>query len=208
MTTIRLLVGSVGLAALLAGCTGPAPPTFSDAFKGLYDQSAASVPADVPVSVQQPVGIIFSDNVEAYFGYIKTTNEYWASVVPESLTNTVAIADADPRYFGARMLQMLKSHFPRSNVVKDFNEAVATGKKSVVLIDLRMKPMEPYGDRSIKYDIDAYFFDAQMNPVSKLSAHAEHYVPYASMDAGVQKTVDAAIQQLDAKISARVANIN
>ena len=192
----------LALASALAACNAPPPPIFSDAFKGLYNQSAASVPADVPVSVQPPVGIIFSDNVEAYFGFIKNSTDYWASVVPSSLTNTVALADADPRYFGGRLLAMLKSHFPSSTVIKDFNEAVAAGKKAVIVIDLHMKPMEPYGDRSIKYDVDAYFFNAQMNPVSKLSAHAEHYVPYASMDAGVQKTIDAAVQQLDAKITA------
>jgi len=196
------LVVSVGLILSLAGCSGPPPPTYSDAFKGIYNQSSTSVPANVPATVQQPVGIIFSDNVETYFGFIKDSNEYWSKIVPTSLTNTVVIADTDPRYLGARLLAMLKGHFPNSVVIKDFNEAVATGKKSVIVVDLRMKPMEPYGDRSIKLDLDAYFFDARMNPVSKLSGHGEHYVPYASMDAGVQKVIDGAVQQLDSRIGA------
>jgi hypothetical protein len=199
---LRKLTAVSFIAASLAGCAGPPPPNYSDAFKGIYNRNSASVRADVPVSVQQPVGIIFSDNVEAYFGFIKDSNEYWSARIPSSLTNTVVIADTDPRYLGARLLAMLKGHFPNSSVIKDFNQAVATGKRAVIVIDLRMKPMEPYGDRSIKLDLDAYFFDARMNPISKLSGHGEHYVPYASMDAGVQKVINAAVQQLDAKISA------
>jgi hypothetical protein len=98
----------------------------------------------------------------------------------------------------------MKSHFPNAQVVHDFNEAVGTGKKSVCLIDLRPKSMEPYGDRTTKIDIDAYFFDASMNPVSKLSGHGEHYVAFGSMDAGIQVSIDAAIRELDGKITTLV----
>jgi hypothetical protein len=199
----RKLIAVLGAVATLTACAGPPPPTYSsDAFKGIYNQSSASVPADVPISVQQPVGIIFSDNVETYFGYIKDATEYWAQRIPSSLTNNVVIADTDPRYFGGKVLAMLKGHFPDSTVVKDFNEAVASGKKAVIVIDLRVKAMEPYGDRTTKYDIDAYFFDARMNPVSKLSGHGEYHVPYASASGGAQISIDAAVAQLDAKIGA------
>jgi hypothetical protein len=198
---ILKLIAAFGVVSTLVACTGPPPPSYSsDAFKGLYNQSSASVPADAPISVQQPVGIIFSDNVETYFGYIKDSTEYWGQRIPSSLTNNVVLADTDPRYFGGKVLAMLKNRFPSSAVVKDFNEATATGKKAVIVIDLRVKGMEPYGDRTTKYDIDAYFFDARMNPVSKLSGHGEHHVPFASADAGVQTSIDAAVAQLDAKI--------
>jgi hypothetical protein len=196
-------IAACGVVATLVACTGPPPPTYSsDAFKGLYNQNSASVPADVPVSVQQPVGIIFSDNVETYFGHIKDATEYWAQRIPTALTNNVVIADNDPRYFGGKVLGMLKSHFPDSTVVKDFNEAAASGKKAVIVIDLRVKEMEPYGDRTTKYDIDAYFFDTRMNPVSKLSGHGEYHVPFASASGGAQISIDAAVAQLDAKIGA------
>lgn len=199
------LIAVFGVVSTLVACTGPPPPTYSsDAFKGLYNQSSTSVPADVPVSVQQPVGIIFSDNVETYFGFIKDATEYWAQRIPSSLTNNVVIADTDPRYFGGKVLSMLKSHFPSSAVVKDFNEAVASGKKAVIVVDLRVKAMEPYGDRTTKYDIDLYFFDVRMNPVSKLSGHGEYHVPFASATGGAQISIDAAVAQLDAKIGALV----
>ena len=102
------------------------------------------------------------------------------------------------------MLAMLKRHFPTLQYVHDFPEAVATGKKGVILIDMRMKWMEPYGDRTNRIHVDAYFFDRGMNPVSKLSGEAEYKVPFASMEGGVQRITDAAIQQIDAKITALV----
>jgi hypothetical protein len=194
-----------GLVVGLDACTGPPPPVYSaDAFKGIYNQNSAAVPADRPATMQPPVGIIFSDNVELYLGSVKEAADYWSRVVPESLKNNVVYADGDLAYFAGQTLAMLKSHFPTATVVHDFNEAVSTGKKSVVLIDLHVKMMEPYGDRTTKYDIDAYFFDSSMSPVSRLSGHGEYAVPFASATAGMQRSIDAALQQLSAKISALV----
>jgi hypothetical protein len=200
-TAVALLVMSLAL----AGCSlGPPPPVYGDAFNGLYNQSSVSVPADKPVTVQQPVGIIFSDNVEAYFQHIKNSNEYWGKIVPTALTNNVVIADTDPNYFGGRVLAMLKRHFPDGEVVKDFNQAVLSGKKAVCLVDIQPRPLQPYGDRTTKIDVIAYFFDAQMNPVSRMSGHGERYVPIGAGDAGIQVSIDGAVQQLDAKITALV----
>jgi len=201
---IRKLLALLGLVAALDACTGPPPPAQVDAFQGIYNSTSAGVPSDVQATLRPPVGIIFSENVERYIGYIKDANEYWGKVVPASLTNTVVMADTDPTYFAGRMLAMLKRHFPDAQRIHDFREAVSTGKKGVVLIDIRLKGMEPYGDRTTRVDIDAYFFDAAMNPVSKLSGHGEFKVPYASADAGVQKSIDQAVAQLDGKISAFV----
>lgn len=201
---IRKLLALAGLLATLAACTGPPPPKMADAFKDIYNGSSAAVPANVPVTVQPPVGIIFSENVEAHIGAVRDANEYWGKVVPASLTNTVVIADTNPIYFSGKILELLKRRFPGATPIHDFNEAVKTGKRSVILVDLRMKYMEPYGDRTQRMDIDLYFFDSAMNPVSKLSGHAEYAVPYASMDTGMQKMTNAAIAELDSKIAATV----
>jgi hypothetical protein len=192
------------LALTLGACAGPPPPKMVDAFKDVYNGSSAAVPADVPVAVQPPVGLIFSENVEAHIGAVKDSKEYWGKVVPASLTNTVVIADTDPLYVSGKILELLKRRFPTAAPIHDFNEAVQTRKRAVILVDLRMKYMEPYGDRTQKMDIDLYFFDSAMNPVSKMNGHAEYAVPYASMDVGMQKMVNQAIGQLDGKISALV----
>lgn len=193
------------LALLLAACTGPPPPVYSaDAFKGIYNQPSSSVPSNVPAAATPPVGVIFSDNVERYLGYIKKSGEYWDSVVPSSLKNNVVYADADPTYFAGRLLGMLKARYPSAAKINDFNEAVKAGKRSVILIDILPKMMEPYGDRTTRIDIDAYVFNAAMNPVTRLSGHGEWKVPFASADAGVQKAIDQALAELDGKLGALV----
>ena len=146
---IRKLMALAGLVVALEACAGPPPPTYSaDAFKGIFNQNSASVPANAPATMTPPVGIIFSENVETYLGYIKNAGEYWDSVVPTSLKNHVVYADADPTYFAGQVLAMLKARFPSATVIHDFNAAVSSSKKSVVLIDLHTKTMKPYGDRT------------------------------------------------------------
>jgi hypothetical protein len=202
---IRHLVALFALSLTLAACgSGPPPPTWSDAFKGIYNQSAATVPADAPAVVPQPVGIIFSDNAEAYIDWIKRTGEYWDSVVPAALKNDPAYADADPRYVTGRVLALLKQRFPASETVKSFPQAVSSGKRSVCLVDIRMKPMEPYGDRTTKLDITLYLFDEKMNPVSQLGGHGEHHAAFGEATAGVQQATDQALQQLETKLNTLV----
>jgi small nuclear ribonucleoprotein (snRNP)-like protein len=193
----------VGLA--LGGCanSGPPLPTYDDAFKGLYNQSSTTVPADVPVRVQHPVGIILSDNVEAYIAWLKKTDEYMHVVIPESLINTVGEADANPNYIAAQFLAMLKRHFPEAQVVKDFNEAVGSGKKAVCLLDIQAVVRGTTG-QTTTVDATLYVFDASMNPVSKLSGHGEGVIPFPATTAQVQPSTDAAVRQLDAKITALV----
>ncbi len=188
----------------LGGCgSGPPLPAYTDAFTGLYNQSATAVPQDVPVTVQRPVAIILSDNVEAYVAWAKKTKEYWAAVVPASLTNEVANADGDPSYIAATVLAMLKRHFPEAQVTRDFNQAVGTGKKAVCLIDIRTVPAPRIG-QTTTVDATAYFFDATMTPVAKMSGHGETLVSFGMASSQIQPSTDAAVRQLDAKISALV----
>ena len=93
---IRKLMALAGLVVALEACAGPPPPTYSaDAFKGIFNQNSASVPANAPATMTPPVGIIFSENVETYLGYIKNAGEYWDSVVPTSLKNQIKTQLAD-----------------------------------------------------------------------------------------------------------------
>lgn len=200
------LMAVLGLAFFLGACagSGPQPPGHVDAFTNLYKQSAATVPADVPVVVQQPVGVIFSDNFESWFKYVSDANAYWGKIVPASLTNTVAQADTHPAFISGRVLEVIKRRFPTAEVVKDFPQALSSGKKAVILVDLRARPMQPYGDRTTRIGIDLYFFNAQMTPVSKISGDGQRNVPMGGVDAGVQVAVDGALQQIETKMSAVV----
>ena len=200
------LMAALGLAFFLCACagSGPQPPGHVDAFTNLYKQNAATVPADVPVVVQQPVGVIFSDNFESWFKYVSDANAYWGKIVPASLTNTVVQADTHPAFVSGRVLEVIKRRFPTAEVVKDFQQAVSSGKKAVILVDLRARPMQPYGDRTTRIGIDFYFFNAQMTPVSKISGDGQRNVPLGGVDGGVQVAVDGALQQIEARMNAVV----
>jgi hypothetical protein len=199
---LRTLFAIVALATV-AGCasSGPPQPLYGDAFAGLYNQTSASVPSDTAVTVQQPVAIIFSDNFEKWFAYVKATGEYWDSVIPSSLKNNVAAADADPNFLGGRVLEMLKRRFPQSEYVKDFQQAVASRKKSAIVADVLAHPMEPWKDRTTRFDITLYFFDANMNPVSRITGHGETNIPYGRATSGFQESIDKALAQLETKMN-------
>jgi hypothetical protein len=200
---ISRLAALTALALLTAACTGPPPPKMVDAFTNIYNGSSASVPSNVPVTVQPPVGLIFSENVEAHIGAVKDANDYWGKVVPASLTNTVNMADNNPLHFSGRILELLKRHFPTATPVNDFNQAAQQRKRAVILVDLRMDYAARSGQTS-KMDIDLYFFDAAMNPVSKLNGHAEFTIPFPATHGGMQQMTNQAIGQLDGKIGSLV----
>ena len=202
----RFRRATMALATLvaLAGCvSGPPLPTYGDAFKGLYNQSAATVPADVAVRVQHPVAIILSDNVELYIDWLKRTDEAIHRAIPDSLINTVGEADANPNYISAQFLDMLKRHFPEAQVVRDFNAATSAGKKAVALLDIQAVVAGTTGGKTT-VDAALYFFDAEMNPVSKVSGHGEGTIPFPATTAMVQPSTDAAVKQMDTKIAALV----
>ena len=110
----------------------------------------------------------------------------------------------DPTYFSAKLIQMLRRHWPNIQNMHDLREAKAAGMQGVIVVDLRWKYFEPYGDRTYKIDIDLYFFDASMTPVSKMNGHGEYTLPMITTDGRVQKTTDAALAQVDAKITTLV----
>jgi hypothetical protein len=201
---ITRLMALVALTVVAAACTGPPPPKPVDAFEGLLNMNSAAVPTDVPVTLGQPAAFMTSDNVENYIGGIRDATQYWSKIVPASLTNTAVMADTDPTYFSNRMLTVLRRHFPTIQRVHDFPEAVQSGKRGVILVDLRMKWMEPYGDRTNRMHVDFYFFDTNMNAVSKISGEAEYRPPIGALEGHVQKITDEALQQIDAKMTALV----
>jgi hypothetical protein len=205
MGMISRILAALAATLALGACNGPPPPAQVDAFTSLYNRSPSSaVPVDAPVTMGQPVAFITTDNVEHHIGYNRDAWAYWNSMVPASLENTVAMADTDPTYFSAKLIEMLRRHWPSIQNMHDLREAKAAGMQGAIVVDLRWKYFEPYGDRTYKIDIDLYFFDASMTPMSKMNGHGEYTLPMITTDGRVQKTTDAALAQVDAKITALV----
>ncbi len=188
------------LALALAGCAATVPPpVYTDPFQGLVNQSAATVPADRPVTARQPLGLIFSDNLELYLRYVQVGDASLKSY--GALTNTTAVADLDPKFVAAHVITMLKAHYPDIELLQDFNQAIATGKKGVWLVDIQPVLGQRSG-QTTTVDIAAYFFDERMQPVSRLSGRGTAVLPYPAWDIGVQPATLAAVQQLDGKLTA------
>lgn len=183
------------IALSLGGCISP-PPPYTDPFEGLLNQTSESVPVDAPVSVQQPIGLILSNNIESYFQNAKKDEALFKSFGP--LTNTVALADQDPKFVAGRMLSMLRAFYPDIEIIHDFNQAKR--KKAVCLIDIQTIVGRSSFQKTT-VDISAFFFDQNMKPVSRIVAHGEGTVPFPATDMRLQPSFDAAIQQLRQKFS-------
>ncbi len=199
---MKRMIAALALSLTLAACAGAGPaPVYADPFQGLLNQSSSTVPIDRPITVQQPIGLIFSNNVETWFRYVSKGQE--SAKAWGSLTNYVVVADVDPHFVASRVVAMLKVHYPNIELVQDFNEAIATGKKSICLVD--MQPVSGgVSGGTTTVDITAFFFDAKMQPVTKMSGHGSGVVPYPAWDIRLQPSTDAAVAQLDQKISALV----
>lgn len=200
ITTLISRIAAMGAAVALSACAASGPPVvYADPFQSLLNQSSTTVPKDVSVRIQAPVGLIFSNNVETWFQYAAKAQKYLESY--GALTNTTAVADADPRFVASRVAVLIKAHYPNIEQVNDFNQAVATGKKTVCLIDIQVHP----GSGSFQtttVDVTAFFFDSDMQPVTQLSGHGEGVIPYPAWDTRLQPSTDAALQQLDQKLLA------
>jgi hypothetical protein len=197
---MKITIAGLLLALALTGCGTPIPPpAYTDAFQGLVNQSAATVPADRPVTMRQPLGLIFSDNLELYLRYVQAGDAELKSYGP--LTNTTAVADIDPKFIAANVLTMLKSHYPDIELLQDFNQAIASGKKGVCLVDIQPVLGQRSG-QTTTIDIVAYFFDERMQPVSRIAGRGTAVLPYPAWDIGVQPATRAAVEQLDGKLTA------
>ncbi len=187
---------ALGLCVLLSGCGAP-PPLYGDPFLHLVDQRSATVPIDQPVKVEQPLGLIFSDNVELYLKYTKQGEDQLRSFGP--LTNTVAAADIDPKFIAGRVLAMLKERYPDIELLHDFNEAIAKGKQSVCLVDIQVAIGRSSGGTTT-VDLSTFFFDDSMSPKSRLTGHGSGTIPYPAFDTQVQSSTEQALAELKGKL--------
>jgi hypothetical protein len=187
---------ALGLCLLLGGC-GPSAPLYGDPFTRLVNQNSTAVPIDHRVKVEQPLGIIFSDNVELYLKYTKQGEDLLHSFGP--LTNTVAAADIDPKFIAGRVLSMLKERYPDIELLHDFNEALDKGKKSVCLVDIQVVIGKSSG-RTTTVDVSTFFFDSSMIPQSRLKGHGSGTIPYPAFDTQVQSSTEQALSELKGKL--------
>ena len=194
------MVASLALIAVfaLAGCdafTPPPPPAYTDPFAGLLDKSSASAPSDRAVAVRQPLGVLFSNNVETYLEQTQKLD-----VVPQKYGNTKRVTDQDPKFVAARVLSIIRVRYPQLDSVDDFNQGIAKGDKSFALIDTQIRAGWFSGEKTT-VDINVFFFDGNAQPLSRISGHGTATVPYPNTSAGIEPATDAAIAEIQEKFA-------
>lgn len=187
--------------AALASCAGVPPPQYQDPLAGLLNQSSATIPADAPVKIEQPVVAVMSGNVELYLKYvqqgIQSARDCASCIIGPTLQ------DMDPKAAAARIVGTLKARFPNVRLVDDLNEALRAGAKTVCVIDFQAV-LGDHSGATTRADITTIFLDHEMRPISRISGHGSFVIPFptlASPGPGLQKALTEALQELDGKFA-------
>jgi hypothetical protein len=195
--TVRKFVFALGALLLLsvAAC-GPLPPTYADPMQGLYDGSAAAVPADRPVAVRRPLALVFSNNVETYLQYTEAGIKGLKSHI---MVNAQAGRDIDPNRLADRIVGMFKARYPDVAMADDLAEAARTGAKTVCLVDIQVAFGRMSGDTT-KVELNTIFFDDKPAPVSRMRGYGQGVVPYPAWDVQFTPASEAALRELEGKL--------
>jgi hypothetical protein len=162
-------------ALILTGCDAfspPPPPQYTDAFDGLLKQNSTTVPMDRPVVVQQPLGVTFSNNVEAYLQYTEVLRGR-----VQGYGNIRAVKDLDPNFLASRVAALLKAKYANVEIIDDFNEGLRKGIKSFALIDTQPQ-IGWFSGQTTTMDISVYFLDGAAQPLSHISGRGSAALPY------------------------------
>jgi hypothetical protein len=197
---MRRLLVILLLTAGLAGCLPP-PPLYKDPLAGIMPVSPAVFPIDAPVTVEQPAGLIVSDNTELYLQYYiasdKAINGNFGS--PDDDIHR----DMNPKFVVDRITYLLRSRYPNIELIDDMNAADRLRKKTIFVVDVQATFKQIAGQTTM-FDFTVFAFDTQRRPVSKITGHGEAIVPLQTVaqNIGVQAAANQALQELDHKITA------
>lgn len=192
----------LALCFVLVACSDyiiSAPPPYKDALVGLYQAPAESVPEDVPVRVVGPVGFVVSENAELYLEYIKTNLAKRDRQIFGG--NRWADADIDPEFLVERAVALFKSRYPDMEMLDDLNAARRAGKKTTIILDVRVAAGK-FSGHTTAVDLTALLFDSDLRPVSRVVGRGRAVMPWPATDYRVQQAAAKALQELNAKLNA------
>jgi len=183
----------------LAGCGSfPPPVQYKDPLSGIMPVSTTAFTVDALVRVEQPAGLIVSDNTESYLQFEKGGDTAAHNYGP--MTNDVAVRDMNPKSFVDRIIYLLRSRYPNIELIDDMNAAARLGKKTVFVIDVQ-PVYGRYSGQTTKFDLAVFVFDSQRHPISKITGYGEAVIPYPATDFRVKESSSQALQELDRKMS-------
>lgn len=191
-------VAAAAMLHVLTACTPVEPPRYVDPLARLYNAPASSVPQDVPVKLQEPVGLVTSENGEAYLAYAAAGEEHLRKHI---LVNEIASKDLDPKFLANEIVAMLKRRFPGIELLDDLASARKAKKKGTILVDMQTT-IGQYTGQTTTVQLTVILFDGAQKPVSRIVATGQGVLGYPAWDARVKEASTLALQQLDQKLSA------
>ena len=180
--------------ASLAGCLAP-PPQYKDPLSGIVQTSASAVPPNATIKVEQPIGLIVSDNTEFYIEYQKSNTQV-AQQLNVAGSNNGFMKEIDPQALVNDIVSLLRRRYQKITLVDDMNAATHSGLKTVLVIDVQAV-MGNYSFQTTKIDLTLVAFDQQAQPISRIVGHGEYAIPYPAFTLGFHEASAQALQQLD-----------
>lgn len=196
---MKSFMATMLLALALAGCAGN--PEYTDPLAGLTSIPAASVPQDVPVTVEQPVALVPSENSARLLNFAQQfkDDKLLQALVPPTLQ-----ADGDPQYLVNGAVNVLRRRYPGMVLVEDLRTARQRGFRTTFVMDIQAHHLVTAFDRN-QIHLTVIAMDASQRPVSRIVAEGASGTTYGSMDAHFRDAVAMAVGNLEAK-TARLLN--
>ncbi|HXQ51481.1 MAG TPA: hypothetical protein VN802_10340 [Stellaceae bacterium] len=184
------------IVAVLGGCASD--PVYLDPLAGLAKVPAASVPQDVPVTVDQPVALVPSENSAKV---LDLAAEFAASAngaLVKSLVSDKLWADGDPQQLVDGAVGVLRRRYPKIELVDDLATARQRGFHTTFVVDIQYHHLVTAFDTN-HVTITLVVMDARETPVSRIVAEGKSGTTYGSMDAHFRDAAAMSVATLDAK---------
>jgi hypothetical protein len=190
------LVAAFVIAAALAGCAGG--PDYIDPLAGLTKVPAASVPQDVPVTVEEPVALVPSENSAKNLDMAAEFTESANGRLVKSLVSADIWADGDPQRLINGTVGVLRRRYPKIVLVDDLATAQQRGFRTTIVVDIQSHHLVSAFDTN-RVTITLIAMDSGLRPVSRIVAEGQSGTSYGSMDAHFRDAVAMSVANLDAK---------
>ena len=193
---------AIGLAAVLAvtgalaGCAGG--PDYVDPLAGLAKVPAASVPQDAPVTVQDPVALVPSENSAKNLDMSAEFEQSANGKLVKALVSDRIWADGDPQQLVNGAVGVLRRRFPKIVLVDDLATARRRGFRTTFVVDIQFHHLVSAFDTN-HVAITYIVMDAGEKPVSRIVGEGKSGTSYGSMDPHFRDAVAMSVADLEAK---------
>lgn len=206
------IVALIALVAVLAGCSVPGAPQYSDAQTAPFKSTVAT--SSVTLKHSQTVGVIFTENTVANLKYLESYNAAAQTGLAAKLTDSriteAYVKSSDPELAINWFATSLEKQFATVSFYENLDSVIAARPDVIVLLDTRSKLVTERSS-DIQASVTAEFFDGDFNYIGKAQgsdgkdlspiwAHTKR-APEIAADINEQRAIQInALQKFDASL--------